>query len=917
MAKKKNKKKSDYKYTGKYKGKKSGTGTFSKSKNAQKAVNKKGGLPSYTEAGTKLAQASKTGKTGKNVALLRIGALGSGSMAVLFRFKCDQNVKHIKEFEIDLEWHSSGVNQWIEMGNRVASVNPDSEAAGWYTYTFDAPSDVDCDQIRARVRPTSNSYSAQEEYYAPKKKTVKYTDSKGKKRKKKVWVNEKKTRTSQKPYFSTPGFSDWAILSPAPAKADEDGESPDLKTAKPERPSEPSAALQSNGDVELTFEAIDSKKAGNERRIYRCEDGSYTSAGKDVSNAITADGTARFVDTETHDGHEYRYYIQAYNNRSNPALESEGLSLPTDLCEPVRMPPVDVAWINASCFGNDSAEVSFEYPDDAYHLAITSAKVYYADNLEVLTKNTTANSSVEVTLGLQRMTTIVTGLESGKTWYFAAWLKTGDEEQCELFSEMTASCTIATTPDPPTIMSLPRAAYVGETVDVQWTHNNADGSAQTAAEISVTASGGEPTVYTTGGDEFYSVVLGADKFTDSSTCSIKVRTKGAADKWSEWSEDVEMTVYAKPAASISIPDAKPEGPLGARVDKLPVQFDLSVAVRSGALSQSVTQWKLVLSAKEQIDFVDGYGNDAVLAPNEVVSEITVDSSDEDFSQPGQTVEVTAIDAVFVNGASYDATVYALMDSGLEAEPFTVSFDCAISSGMESPTAYISTMFDWSARIYPSLYKYEEVEGETVATLDDRVLFTIFRVGQDGSLDMVQSEVPNAEGVFAVDRHPSFGTMNYRIVANHQDTDEVTVTDIEDDNDWNYILIQWDERAGVLDQDDENVQFAFEHVQLPWNVTVSQSSSKDVAFKHYQGRKHPVALYGTQVGETGSWSCEIVKYEEDDELRRLRRLAAWMGECWVRDASGLSYPANVDVKINRSWNSAAISVDLEVTRIDEY
>lgn len=917
MAKNKNnRQKSDYKYTG---NKKTGKGTFSSNKAAKKAVNKKGGLPSYAEAGKKLAKASSTGKTGKDVALKRTGKVGSGSTGVLFRYKCAQKAAQIDHFDIDIEWYSGTVGQWIETGNRTASVNPDSEAASWYTYTFNAENDVDCEQIRARVRPVSKTYSAQEDYYEPKKKTITYKDKKGKKHKKSVWVNEKKTRTSNKPYFTTPGYSDWAVLSPAPALEDSQDEAKKLRTKVPERPSEPTATLQSNGDVEVSFEAIDAEQAGNERRVFRCMDGEYESAGDDVSGAITENGTSRFVDTGALDGHEYRYYIQAYNNRSKPSLVSAGLSLPTDLCEPVRTPPVDVSWIYASCFGADSAEVSFLY--DAYFPAITSAKIYYADSLELLTTNKTANSSVEVSLGFQEMSAIVTGLDAGKTWYFAAWIKTGDGEQCELFSEMTASCTIATTPDPPTILALPKAAYVGESVEVQWTHNNADGSAQTAAQVSVTANagGGNPstTVYDVRGDEFYTVFIDPERFSDSSTCSIKVRTMGTADEFSEWSEDVEMIVYAKPSSRVSIQDASAEGPYGKRISKLPVRFDMSVSAKSGALSQSVTQWRLVLTAKEKIDYVDGYGNDAVIAPSEVVSEIIVDTNDEDFTQPEQTVEVTAIDAVFTNGAAYDATVYALMDSGLEAEPFTASFDCAIDSDMDAPIAAISTMYDWSVRIYPSLYKTEEVDGEEVSSLDDKVLFTVFRVGQDGTLDMVQTGVPNAEGVFAVDRHPSFGSMRYRIVANHQETDEVTVTDVEDDNGWDFILIQWDERAGVFDQDDDDVQFAFEYVRLPWNVTVNQQSQKDVAFKHYQGRRHPVALFGTQVGETGSWSCEIIKYEEDEELMKLRKLAAWMGECWVRDSSGLSYPANVDVRINRSWNSRAISVDLEVTRVDEY
>jgi hypothetical protein len=880
--------------------------TYSSKKKAQSAINKKGDkVYNKTQAANKVVAAS--GKKASDIKIKRIGEPGSGNMGVRLRWHPSQPEAQIKEFNIDIEWFSASLEEWIQLSNTTTAGQKDSVAEGWYMYTFDAENDTDVAQIRARVKPISENHSVKYTYYEPKRV---------KQGKKHVYKNVKKTGSKDVAWFKDPGYTGWAVLSPAPALEDAPEAPTRISATVPNRPAEPTAELQSNGDIEVKFEEIDATKAGNERRVYRCMDGDYESSGDDVSGAITANGAERFVDTTATPGHEYRYYIRAYNNRATPPLADEPPSLPTDLCKPIATEPVDIENLTAECFGTDSARVSFDYPDGFYYKALESVKVYYADSLEVLVTNKTSNSSVDVTLGFQEMSVIVSGLETGKTWYFAPWLATGSDDQLELFSEFTASCTIATTPDPPTMMDLPKAAYIGSEVDVVWTHNNADGSAQTAAEILVIATkGGESTslTYTATSDERISIPISSEVFQDSSTFSVKVRTKGAADSWSEWSEDVAMTVYAKPSALLSLRDATQDGPYGKRVVSLPAVFDLSVSASSGALSQSVIQWRLVLRAKEAIDYVDSYGNDAVLSAGEIVADVSVDSDDDDFTQPNQVLEVTALDAVFMDGAAYDATVYALMDSGLESDPFTMSFDCAIESGMNAPTASIMEMYDWSVRIYPALYAYSN-DDPPVETMPDNVLLSVYRIGNDGTLNLIADEIKNT-GTFVTDRHPAFGEMRYRVVANNQDTDEVTVYDITEENDWNFILIQWNEKAGVTNQDYEDLQFAFEYVRLPWNTNVKHSSAKDVAYKKYQGRTHPIALYGTQVGETGSWTADIIKFEEDQELYQLRKLQAWMGECWVRDASGLSYPANVDVSISREWDSLAISVSLEVTRVD--
>ena len=521
-------------------------------------------------------------------------------------------------------------------------------------------------------------------------------------------------------------------------------------------------------------------------------------------------------------------------------------------------------------------------------------------------------------------------------------------------------------------------------------------------QLTATPPGGSATVSTLSATTLESVVwsVAEASYPDGTVVLAKARTKGAASTWSEWSEDVQTTVYHKAYTSISVSNATPEGEYGLQINRLPAGFDIGIgAGGGGSLSQSVLEWRMQLKTHDAVEYTDVWGNDAVVAAGEVVAEMTVPYGSDDYSAIVQHTEVTALDAVFVNGAVYEATAYALMDSGLEAEPSTVVFEFAYDgTGMNPPSGAVTPFPDWSAGILPvctterrpgedERFVYDadvlrldslpdgydavvvsyigedaeshehfwvpgelpdalfadSVEGMATVTavaacksadhsdraeLEGQIFaehefadaqLSVYRIERNGDLYPVAEGVPNTSGVLVVDRHPTFGAMEYRIVANDLSTDEMASVDIAGENDWKSILVQWAESERTMSgyEEDDSVDFDFEWVELPWNIRVTQSSAKDVALKSYIGRQHPVALYGTQVGDTGSWSCEIVKNEEDFELRQLRKLSAYMGNCWVREPSGLSYPANVNATVTRSYDSLAVTVDLEVSRVDGY
>ena len=89
---------------------------------------------------------------------------------------------------------------------------------------------------------------------------------------------------------------------------------------------------------------------------------------------------------------------------------------------------------------------------------------------------------------------------------------------------------------------------------------------------------------------------------------------------------------------------------------------------------------------------------------------------------------------------------------------------------------------------------------------------------------------------------------------------------------------------------------------------------DVSLIEYIGRKHPVSYYGTQRGETASWSAEIPKTDKET-LYGLRRLANWDGDAYVREPSGTGYWANIKVSFSITHLEVTIPVSFDITRVE--
>lgn len=218
--------------------------------------------------------------------------------------------------------------------------------------------------------------------------------------------------------------------------------------------------------------------------------------------------------------------------------------------------------------------------------------------------------------------------------------------------------------------------------------------------------------------------------------------------------------------------------------------------------------------------------------------------------------------------------------------------------------------------------YCESDGEP--ELVDGVTLSVYRREYDGTFTEIETGIENNRSRYIQDPHPALDYARYRIVAITNDTGAISFTDVSkntvDEIGYSGIIIQWDEDWSDFDIDaDQEDALAVPPwtgslIQLLYNINVSNKNNIDVELIEYAGRNHPVSYYGTQIGETASWSLEIDQ-EDKDTIYALRRLARWLGDVYVREPSGVGYWATIKVSFTQEHLKTTIPVTLDITRVE--
>lgn len=210
---------------------------------------------------------------------------------------------------------------------------------------------------------------------------------------------------------------------------------------------------------------------------------------------------------------------------------------------------------------------------------------------------------------------------------------------------------------------------------------------------------------------------------------------------------------------------------------------------------------------------------------------------------------------------------------------------------------------------------------TELSSDGRVDFNVYRTNYDGSFTLVGSTYAQGtkDAGIVLDSHPSLDLARYRVVAIDHETGALEYADINSmPVNESAIIIQWNDNQVSYDinsnYDEENPSWSGSLLRLPYDIDVSEENSTDVKMLEYAGREHPVSYYGTHLGTSATWKTDIIK-SDTETLYQLRRLAVWMGDCYVREPSGLGYWAHIKVSISQTHNNPVVPVTLNLTRVE--
>lgn len=499
---------------------------------------------------------------------------------------------------------------------------------------------------------------------------------------------------------------------------------------------------------------------------------------------------------------------------------------------------------------------------------------------------------------------IVTGLDSGEVWFFRVRATNG---QGESGWSSVISTLIGKAPAAPTTWSSTTTATVGEKVTLYWVHNSEDGSSQRAAEVEYTEGGVTKVIPVENmtndaeSDRIYGISIPTDNYTEGASVQWRVRTKGIVNEYGPWSIQRKFDVFAPPVLEFSISNT----PNGVWTDTI-TSFPFYISATAKPDTQSAVSFYLSISANESYQTVDSVGKTVWISAGDEVYSKQVDVSTNRLS-----LTLTPADVDLENTIEYTATCLVSMNSGLTATTSGV-FRVSWTEAMYEPDAEIGVdMETLTAYIRP----YCEIEEELV----ENVSLSVFRREFDGGFTELATGLQNTSMTTITDPHPALDYARYRIVATSNTTGSMGFYDIPA-----YpigekaIVIQWAEEwsdfRGENEDELETPTWTGSLLKLPYNIDVSDSYSPDAENIKYIGRNHPVSYYGTQIGETATWSVEIPK-NDAETLYTIRRLAAWMGDVYVREPSGSGYWAQITVSFSQKHCEVTLPVTFNITRVD--
>lgn len=436
----------------------------------------------------------------------------------------------------------------------------------------------------------------------------------------------------------------------------------------------------------------------------------------------------------------------------------------------------------------------------------------------------------------------------------------------DAYSDYVTSAPVSavSAPNPPTLRMPVNGASVSldmGSITFSWQHNATDGSSQERAQLRYRKNDGTYQTVSLAADSSYALSLSSG-FSAQDSLFWQVRTKGAHEDWSGWSEESEVQILTKPELTFTSPDT------GSIIDRLPVQMAWEYTDQSGTL-QSLT-----LDVKK-----DGILQERYQVP---VGEGTPGSYDYTLSH-----------FLFEN-----ETVYALTATALSSTGFTSVSDISITIAYEQVSLegglipVVTFDEDGIATIVTERDVGESEEAEP-AEITSAILYRV----HDRRRSLVAEGL--GEGMQITDRYAPINVpFSYELLMLTA-AGEVSIVTVEVQQESSLWFVYWD--GGIA--------------RAEWNpegqISLKRPERTQV---RYSGREYPVSYDSKAMEESFSFSTVILDREELDNFRQMMRDG---GTGIWKSGDGDVYDADFEFSYSSDYKGSEwqYNCSLGVTRID--
>ncbi len=694
----------------------------------------------------------------------------------------------------------------------------------------------------------------------------------------------------------------------------------DFRNNPPSLPPDPDFSIDNQNKATIVFDNIseDINADSIEIVIYQDNDTKYKTAKVKINSELHY---AKYVET-VDSGHEYRVRARAirgsiYGGWTN--FTSNDNSLPIAPTEITTLRPQKISEQQSVTYG-----VLVEWPAAStvkqYEIQWTTNVEYFElDSSNVNSQTTEEGSGTRL---------LITDIDLGYEYFFR--IRSINDKGNSLDWTPIKSVKLGTKPSAPTTWSNVVSSIIGEDLNLYWKHNSTDGSLETFARIHITTIDSahpelEPMEYTKvientkpederDQNSVYTINTNdpewAGLLSEGFVIKWKVQTAGVIGEYSNWSIEREVNVYAQPTLELDIKN-KDDVSIE-EIDGFP--FYLNVLAKPA--TQKPISYYIEVVANDAYNTLDNQGEVKAVNPGDKIYQKYYDP---DRNAWKFLLEMTPAIIDLHSGSTYTINIIVAMDSGLSA---TISQDISVTLGDTGYSPYADIIINketLTASIHPYCMENYEEDDEVKQRLSDGCIMSVYRREYDGSFTEITTDIENAENTYVVDPHPALDYARYRIIAKAKETGTISYYDVEAIKVGEpSIVIQWSEKWSKFDynpdEDELEVPWAGSMLKLPYNVDITENKSPDVSLVEYAGRKHPVSYYGTQIGETASWNCDIPA-EDKETLYGLRRLAKWMDDVYIREPSGTGYWANITVSLSKKHTDVVIPVSFSIKRVE--